>query len=125
MKKDSFTPHTIVEIYIKVGLKRSETILSGDYKRGNKAHRKIIKTFKFLEENLDVARSVLPLLFRNENTDTRTLAAAHCLALNVFVKEAEEVLETVASDAAGGIFAFNARMTLKAWREQGYLKVYS
>ena len=49
---------------------------------------------------------------------------AHCLSLRICVDEAEKVLEKAAEDKNNGIFSFNAEMTLKVWRENGYLKMY-
>ena len=84
----------------------------------------MIKLFKYLEHNIPFAEQTLPLLFENENAEVRTMAAAHCLALEIHIQKAEETLEAAANDKSTGIFGFNAEMTLKVWREQGYLKMY-
>jgi hypothetical protein len=55
---------------------------------------------------------------------TRTKVAAHCLALKIYLDEAEKVLEEAPQDEINGIFAFNAEMTLKVWHEKGFLQVY-
>lgn len=101
-----------------------EATLVGDYKKNNKEGRTVIELFKFLEKNLQIAVDTLPLLFDHENVVTRTKVAAHCLALKIHVDKAQKVLEDVAADNKYGIFAFNARMTLKVWHEQGFLKMY-
>jgi hypothetical protein len=46
------------------------------------------------------------------------------LALNIHIEEATEALERVAQDESTGILGFNAGMTLKVWRKQGYLRMY-
>ena len=123
MKKE-ITPKEVIRQYIESGLILRETTISGDYKTGNKEGNKIVKVFKILEKNLELAKCSLPELFDNENIVTRTKAAAHCLSLNINIEKAVEILEKAANDEKSGIFGFNAKMTLQAWREQGYLKVY-
>jgi hypothetical protein len=66
----------------------------------------------------------LPKLLIEENVVTRTKAAAHCLSLNINTEQAVEILKKDSNDEENGIFGFNAKMTLKMWYEQGYLKIY-
>jgi len=66
----------------------------------------------------------LPLLFCNENIATRSKAAAHCISLGIYIDESVKILEEVEKNKVYGIYRLNAEMTLKVWREQGYLKVY-
>jgi hypothetical protein len=122
--KRNLSPKDVIEQYIETCGVLRETTLSGDYKRGNKEGKKIVKIFKILENDIDLANLSLPQLFNDENVVARTTGAADCIALNIQVDEAERVLEEVAKDEANGIFGFNAEMTLKVWREQGYLQVY-
>ncbi|GHU83106.1 hypothetical protein FACS1894196_2470 [Clostridia bacterium] len=124
MMKKIVSPQNVVEQYVETCQILKETALSGDYKRGNKEGRKIVKMFRILENNIELANLSLPKLFCNKNVVTKSKAAAHCIALNIRVSEAEKILEEVANDDSYGIFRFNAEMTLKVWREQGYLKVY-
>ena len=124
MKKNILSPQDVINQYIETCAISLETMNNGDYKRANREYKKILKVFKFLEENLDVARASLPLLLEHENVDTRIKSAAHCIALNIFIDEAERTLENAANDESNGIYSFNAKMTLKVWREQGYLEVY-
>ena len=119
-----FTPQEVINQYIESGLVLRETTLSGDYKKGNKEGKKLVQVFKILETDLDLAEQTLPELLSNENVVTRTNAAVDCLSLNINIEKAVDVLEQASSDERNGIFGFNAEMTLKVWREQGYLKVY-
>jgi len=119
MKKEE-----VIEQYIKSGLIIFEATLSGDYKTNNKEWKKIVRVFKMLEKDLVLAEDCLKDLLQNDIVVTRTYAASHCLALNILVQEAIETLESDASDEENGIFRVDARMTLKVWREQGYLRVY-
>lgn len=97
--------------------------LEGEYKIGNKEGKKIIKLFKLLEEDIDMAKEVLPSLFGHESVKVKICAAAHCLALKIFEGQAVDILEKI-SKLDIRVFSFEAEMTLKVWREQGYLRVY-
>lgn len=115
--------NTITNQYIKSGVIGYETTLNGDYKKGNKEYTKIKKVYQYLEKNIDVAKQVLPSLFNYENVEVRSIVSAHCLALGIFIKEAEEILNSIANDKKNGIFSFNAEMTLKVWKE-GKISIY-
>jgi hypothetical protein len=115
---------TIISQYIETCDVLKETTLNGDYKRGNKEYKKIIKVFKIIELDLALAEESLPCLFDNENVVTRAKAASHCIALNLKVEDAKKVLQDIADDECNGIFGFNAKMTLQVLHEQGFLKVY-
>ena len=124
MKKVQWSKSKILNQYIISGNVRYKATLGGDYKTNNKEGKIITRAFKYLENNLELATEILPLLFDNENVVTRTKAAAHCLALKIYIDKAEKILEDVANDDKNEIFGFNAQMTLKVWHEQGFLKVY-
>ena len=113
----------IVEQYIKSGTILYETTLDGNYKKGNKEYFKLLKLYKFLEKNIDIAKQTLPVLLNHKNVKVRTIAASHCLTLKICEKEAETVLIDIANDEKNGIFDFNAEMTLKVWKE-GNLKIH-
>ncbi len=124
MKKVQWSKSKILNQYIISGNVMYKATLGGDYKTNNKEGKIITRAFKYLENNLELATEILPLLFDNENVVTRTKAAAHCLALKIYIDKAEKILEDVANDDKNEIFGFNAQMTLKVWHEQGFLKVY-
>lgn len=114
----------IIDQYISSGQIIRNATLKGDYKMSNKEGMKLIRLFKLLEENELLADECLSILLVNENPVVASKAAAHCLALRIRVDEALKCLERVANNEDNGIFAFNADMTLKVWRDQGYLVVY-
>lgn len=70
-----------------------------------------------------MAIEVLASLFENESVKVRICAAAHCLALEIIEEQAVDVLDKI-SKLNMRIFSLEAEMTLKVWREQGFLKVY-
>ena len=124
MKKVKWLQSEVINQYIKSGIVMYKATLDGDYKTNNKEGKIITGLFKYLEKNLELAKDTLPLLLDNENVVTRTKAATHCLALKVYIDKAVKILEKASEDENNGIFGFNAKMTLKVWHEQGYLKVY-
>ena len=124
MKKVQWSISDILNQYINSGNVMYKATIEGDYKANNKEGKIITQAFKYLEKNLELASDTLPILFDNENVVTRTKAAAHCLALRIHTDKAEKILEDAANDDKNGIFGFNAKMTLKVWHEQGFLKVY-
>ncbi len=97
---------------------------TGDYKTGNKEQPKLIKIFKYFEKNREFAMECIKELLCDESVVVSTKAAAYCLALNENVDKALEVLLANSEKKEAGIFRFNAEMTLKVWKSQGYLRMY-
>lgn len=122
--KDSWTSGEILAQYAESGAIMEKATLEGDYRTNNSEGGVVLKVFKFLERNKELASITLPSLLQDGSTVTRTIAAAHCLALNIHIEEATEALERVAQDESTGILGFSAGMTLKVWRKQGYLRMY-
>lgn len=114
----------IIDQYIQSCNIIYEATLIGDFKSNNKEGKKIIKLYKILETNLQLANDCLEILMKNRNVVVKTKAASHCIALNIRVSEAKNIQETVAKDKENGIFGFNAQMTLDVWKNRGFLKVY-
>ena len=109
--------------YIQSLLVIEKSNLDGEYKIGNREGKKIIKLFKLLEEDIDLAKEVLPSLFDHESVKVKTCAADHCLALKIFEQQAVDILEEIAKLNVR-VFSFEAEMTLEVWREKGDLQVY-
>lgn len=114
----------IIKQYIKSGEIMYNSIFTGDYKKSNKENAKIIKIFKYLENNISIAKRVLPKLFDNKNVQVKTEAASESLALKIYEEEAEKILKEIANSKENGIFAFNANMILKVWKKNGKLEIY-
>ena len=114
----------VLNQYICSGLVLYKATLSGDYKTDIKENKIIIKLFKYLEKNLELAKKTLPLLFDHENVVTRTKAAEHCLAIKINIPEAEKILELASEDQSNGVFGLYAEATLKDCCETGHLQVY-
>ena len=122
MKKYSI--EEIIEQYEKSERIIEETLLSGDYRTGNKEGKKLIKFFKMFEKDRDLAAKCIELLYKSNCTRVRITAAAYSLSLGINVPKAEAVLYEIGHDESLGIIGFDAEMTLKVWKKQGFLKMY-
>ena len=120
----TYSVQDILSRYIESGLIMHEASNTGDYKTFNREGGKIIKVYKYLEKNINLAGNALPCLFKYDDVVVRSEAAAHCLGLNIHIKEAENVLEKDSKNVKNGLYRSNAELTLKAWRQQGFLKFY-
>ena len=96
----------------------------GDYKTHNREGSKLIRIFKMLEKNPDLAMACIDELLKSDNVVARTYAASYCLALKRNVETGERELEAIMQNPANRIFCLNAEMTLKVWREKGELQLY-
>ncbi len=96
----------------------------GDYKQANKAYDKLKKLYDKLQEqeNEALAEKVLTTFLKSNDIRVRAWAAAHCLGLNKHIEEAENALDEISKMKDVGIERHDAEMTLKVWREKGYLK---
>jgi|GEM_PF-1576052 hypothetical protein len=107
---------TIISEYRKYGKIRYESMLKGNYRRGNRAFDKMEKLFYEVAKDKILAKEVFGELLENENVSLRTLIAAKCLILKINEKRAEEVLDEIARNEKDPIFSLDAEMTLKLWR---------
>lgn len=88
----------IIKQYIKSGKITYNSTFTGEYRKANREHAKLIKIFKYLEENIPVAKKILPQLLDYPNVQVRTKAAGHCLALRIYEEEAERILREIANN---------------------------
>jgi len=121
--KKPLTPQMIKDQYTESCSERAN-MLSADYRKGTREAEQLVRIFKRLEGNIELAEQTLPLLFVDMNIVARIKAAAHCLALKICVEQAELVLQDIVDEQSYVGFRLNAEMVLNAWHEQGYLKVY-
>ncbi|SCX02171.1 hypothetical protein SAMN02910339_00356 [Lachnospiraceae bacterium YSD2013] len=122
MKK--YTVDEIIEVYEKSGKLMYDATLSGDYKTNNREGKRLTQIYKMFESDNEFGYKCIDGLIKSENVVIRTKAAAYCLSLNYNVDYAISVLQEIAENPDNGIFGFNAEMTLKVWRKNGYLKIY-
>jgi len=91
---------------------------SGDSKRANKAHDKIIVALSKMKMLPDHGESILTLLLEHTNNAVKGWSATYLLPFNE--KLAIYTLEDIASGS--GFVAFDCQMVLKLWRA-GTLKL--
>ena len=58
-------------------------------------------------------------LLDNEMPKIRTIVAAHCLGLGIYLDKAQEVLKEIAEYKNDPIMAFEAKATLEVWEKRG------
>lgn len=119
-----YTVDEIFKIFEESGIIIYNATLSGDYRINNREGKRLIKFFKIFENEIEFGQKCIDKLFESNNVVIRSKAAAYCLALNYKVSYAEAVLQEIAKNPDNKIFGFNAEMTLKVWKERGYLKIY-
>ena len=119
MKK--YTKENILKQYEKSGEIIYNALSTGNYRKSNRESAKLRKIFREFENNTDLADECIPELLKSSNVVVRSEAAAYCLALRRDIRFAEKILKDIASDPNSKIFGLNAEMTLKVWKEQGYL----
>ena len=122
MKK--YTKEEVLKQYEESCEIMRQATLTGDYKANNRECKKLIKFFKYFENNREFAMECINEMLKSDNVVVRTEAAAYCLALKENIDTAERVLLEISCDKSFGIFRFNAEMTLKVWKKQGYLHMY-
>ena len=122
MKK--YSKEEVLRQYEESGEIMYQATLEGDYKANNREGKRLLKIYKYFEENREFAVDCIHDMLNSQNVVIRTEAAAYCLALNENVDVAIEVLSEISSKKENGIFGFNAKMTLEVWEKQGYLRIY-
>ncbi|MEG1719567.1 MAG: DUF2019 domain-containing protein [Clostridia bacterium] len=116
-----FTPEEIIKRYIECCIKMETATLDGDYKTNNYEGKKLNKIYNQILSQPNLAQLTLPTLLYYDNIIVRTYAAAHCIELQMLVKESKKVLKKIAKDKNNGILGFNAEMTLQVYKEEGKL----
>ena len=114
----------IIEQFEAGGRIIEETLLTGEYKRGNREGKKLTKLFKEFEKDIGFAEECINQLYKSKCIYVRTAAAAYSLSLGIEIPKAEDALYEISHDESLGILGFNAEMTLKVWKKQGWLKIY-
>ena len=115
-KKDS------LKYYIESAVNHADATQKGDYKNVNKNAKNLSKIYKIMEKDSKLADELLDVLFVEKEVSVRLWSFAHALGLNKRIKEAEIGLKQISVMGDNKILKFGAKMTLKAWKDQGFLK---
>lgn len=103
----------LIRLYEKAASDHGRANREGDFRAGNPSAERIAAIYRVVRNRgLEHQRMLLPLLLSSDN-GVRSWAAAH--ALEFEPRRGEAILLEIAKQK--GIEGFNAKMTLKVWRE--------
>lgn len=109
----------IKQTYINAAILHREASYNGKHKIANKQYKILKNIYEQIEKKI-VSKNLLIDLLKHDNLSVRSWAAAHMLGMNYETTKAEEELIKITS--MPGMIGFSAEMTLKVWKQQGYLK---
>lgn len=112
---------SIIEEYINLSTSHWNASRVGDYKTVNNSYTKLKRIFKILQNDEQLSKEMLLILLNNSSFCVQLWAASHCLALGIYLDEALMKLEQISKLEAKVAPSFEAKMTLKVWRENGVL----
>ncbi|MEN2773870.1 DUF2019 domain-containing protein [Acetivibrio clariflavus] len=111
----------IVEEYRNLAILHWKASREGDYKTANKNYAKLTKIYEMFLNDKELQEKVLPQLLDDSMYCVQLWAAAHCLGLELYKDEAIHKLEQISTLNSNEAPSFEAKMTLKVWREKGVL----
>ena len=109
-----------LEVFNSNGIELLDAIENGNNKATDKIGKKFEQIFNAFLKDRNLAEECIPILLQNENVAIRHWIAGFALGLELYIKEAEEVLYNI-SISEYGINSLIAEYTLKQWKEQGQL----
>jgi hypothetical protein len=102
----------LINEYISLAIDHGETTLTGDYKRGNKIHAKMMKIVDNIKDGEpDIKKQFYTLMYHD--SDSVKVWTAVTL-LKTFEDEALTVLKSIEKKDKD-IFALNAKMLIDSW----------
>jgi hypothetical protein len=106
------TLEQLTDVYRHAAAAHGEATAAGDHEAANRHHDIVAAVYRELRSrSLSAQKALLPLM-QDPDEAVRSWAAAH--GLEFAPEEAEPVLTALAESR--GISAFNAKMTLREWR---------
>ena len=91
-------------------------------KRHNKAMKELTKLYYEIGNDQALAVELYSELMDCDDERVRSIAASHSLGMNINLDKAQKTLVDISQKSNKSIARFNAEMTLKVWKQQGYLK---
>jgi hypothetical protein len=122
MVREKIQVQEMIRFYRDLVITHRDASMASDYKKANKLYHKLTKLYKIFKQNDLLAEEILNILIHDDDIRVRLWAAAHCLGLNKFVNEAENTLKEIALCTEYNTLGMEADMTLKVWKEKGYLR---
>lgn len=108
--------------FINAAKLRDEAIKVGDSKTANRQYTILKRIFNKAQKDIVSAKEFYARLRKDNDANVKIVACAHSLALGLDIAEAESILDNLSQNEDIGISGLEAEMTLKVWKEQGYLK---
>ena len=110
MKKE-MTVESALKSFEELELKRDDALENGNSRVANRCYDKVQEIAKFLREAQDLSQ--LAVFYDHPNLGVRLSAAAFLLPL--YEKRSLKVMKEISKHK--GIAAFEAEMTIKAWKK--------
>jgi hypothetical protein len=110
---------SLVAKFIRFAEVDHETMLSGDYKKGNKNVRSFNQFLAAFADKKELLTCVIEIALKCNSDRARSIAATQALRLKIFIDEALSVLKE--ETKRGGILSIGPEYALKHWYEHGRL----
>jgi hypothetical protein len=106
--------NVLIQKYIEYAIKHEEFTLNGDYKNGNKAHKKLSNTLEKIKlENKEVKKEFYDLLyFENDSVKLWTAITL----IETFENKCIRILTDIIKNN-NSILSVSAELTLDAWKK--------
>ncbi|WP_047451731.1 DUF2019 domain-containing protein [Alistipes sp. ZOR0009] len=102
----------LINEYISLAIEHGETTLTGDFKRGNKIHAKMMKIVDNIKDGKPDIKEQFYTLMHHDSDSVKVWTAV--TLLKTFEDEALTVLKSIEKKDKD-IFALNAKMSIDSW----------
>lgn len=103
-------------------LEKESRLEKGDSSKDKSIYDKLVNLYSdYIKQGNDFSY-ILDKLISSEFPAVSSTASAYALSIGYNIGAAEENLKRISEMNDIGLTSFNAKMTLKTWKEQGYLR---
>ena len=106
--------NNLIQTYVKHALEHGEFTINGDYKNGNKAHKKIIEAIEKIKLENSVEKKEFYSLLNFENDSVKIWTAV--TLISTFEDKCVKVLSNIAKNN-NTILALSAETSLDVWKK--------
>ena len=111
-----FSAKEIIRQHIESDKIIESVSMTADYKTNNREAKKLVKLFNVVKDNISLANEVYAVLLNEDSVTTRSISAAECLRIGIYIHESEKILEELSQRNDIGITRLSCEMALKLWR---------
>jgi len=104
---------TLIDDFISNAIIQGKATYEGDYKKANKASKRLFQLKRVMEKDINIAKQMLDVLLEHENINVKIWASGIALDLNYKPQLAKETLIHISQMTDAGILGLNAEMSLK------------